>query len=59
MNVSILGASTTESGSSFHSEIVLGKNEFLYALFVDLGSWKQFLFKFGCLLIMFRVSQSE
>ena len=42
----MLGAFTTESDSSFHSEIVLGKKELLYALLDDFGNWKHLLFRF-------------
>ena len=59
LKVSTLGAFTTDSGSSFHSDIDLGKNEFLYTIFEDSGSWKLLLLRFWCLLMMFSVTQSE
>ena len=48
-----LSADTIDGGSSFHSEMVLGKNEYLYAVDIDDGSWKQLSCNFWCLEIIF------
>ena len=59
MKLSRLGAETVESGNSFHSEMVLGKNECLYVVVRDAGTLKHLLCRFWWPEIMFCVSQSE
>ena len=57
MKIFTLCADTIFGGSSFHSEMVLGKNEFLYTIVFDVGRWKQLLWMFWCLVTMFCATQ--